>query len=113
MAVVLLVRLLHAAITAFFVTCIGCVYYSALTGRRNRYLLPAIGALIVEGAVVYTNGGKCPLGRVHNRYGDEREFFELFMPRRFSQHAVPVLGALAGAGAVVALLRTLRAPARS
>lgn len=113
MAVVFLVRLLHGTITAFFLFCIGCIYYSAITGQRTRLLLPAIAAVSAEGVIVLANDGKCPLGRVHNRYGDEREFFELFMPRRFSQHAVPLLGAITVAGVAVALLRSSKAPQQS
>lgn len=111
--VVLLVRLLHGAITAFFLACIGTIYYSAVTGRRSRYLYPAIAAVAIEGAIVLANGGKCPLGGVHKRYGDDRDFFELFMPKRLSQHAVPYLGGLTVAGIGVALWRRLRAPGRS
>ena len=112
-AVVTLVRLLHGAISAFFIACIGCVYYSAVTGRRNRYLFPAIAAVAGEGAVVLANGGKCPLGGAHRRYGDDRDFFELFLPYRLSRHAVPFLGAVTVIGIVLALRPRSKAPARS
>ncbi|HEY5641093.1 MAG TPA: hypothetical protein VIW01_13685 [Dehalococcoidia bacterium] len=102
---VLLVRLLHGALSAFFLTCIGYVYYAALRRRSGPFLYAAIGALTVEGVVVLTNGGDCPLGAVHRRYGDNRDFFELLMPRRLSKLAVPVLGTVAISGAVLALIR--------
>jgi len=101
----LLVRLLHGALTAFFLTCIGYVYYAALRQRGRRLLYGAIGALTLEGAVFLSNGGDCPLGAVHRRYGDNRDFFELFMPRRFSRRAVPVLGVVAITGVILALAR--------
>lgn len=104
-SVVFLVRLLHGTITVFFLSCIGCIYYSAVTGRPNRLLLPAIAAVAAEGAIVLTNGGKCPMGRVHHRYGDDRDFFELFVPYRYSRHAVPVLGGVTALGIFVALAR--------
>jgi cbb3-type cytochrome oxidase subunit 3 len=100
---VMLVRLLHGAISGFFIACIAIVYYSGVTGRRSRLLYPAIAALAVEGAIVLGNNGKCPLGRVHNRYGDDREFFELFMPRRLSRHAVPALTVVTVVGVAWAL----------
>ncbi|HEY5625207.1 MAG TPA: hypothetical protein VIT93_01830 [Dehalococcoidia bacterium] len=102
---ILLVRLLHGALTAFFTACIGYVYYAALTRRSGRLLWGAIGALAVEGVVVVSNGGDCPLGAVHHRYGDERDFFELIMPRRLSRRAVPVLGVIAITGVILALVR--------
>lgn len=102
---VLLVRLLHGALTAFFLTCIGYVYFAALSRRSGLLLWGAIGALTLEGAVVITNNGDCPLGAVHRRYGDERDFFELLMPRRLSERAVPVLGVVAVTGVILALAR--------
>jgi hypothetical protein len=111
--VVLLVRLFHGAITAFFLSCITCVYYSALTGKRNPLLVPAVAALVAEGAIVAANDGKCPLGTVHHRYGDDRDFFELFIPYSLSRHAVPILGTIAGVGIVVSLVRSTRARVRS
>jgi hypothetical protein len=102
---VLLVRLLHGALTAFFLTCIGYVYYAALRRRSGLLLWGAIGALTLEGVVVLTNDGDCPLGVVHRRYGDDRDFFELFMPRRLSERAVPVLGTIAVSGVILALTR--------
>jgi hypothetical protein len=100
---VVLIRLLHGSISLFFIACMGCVFYAAFSRRRPRLLYPAIAALTAEGAVVLANGGKCPLGRVHHRYGDDRDFFELFMPHRFSRHAVPVLTAVTAIGIVLAL----------
>lgn len=102
---VFLVRLMHGGFTAFFTSCIVYVYYAAVRRRRGQLLYGSIAALVVEGAVVAANGGDCPLGRVHRRYGDDRDFFELFMPKRFSKRAVPVLGAVTVAGAVLALTR--------
>ncbi len=102
---VLLIRLLHGALTAFFLTCIGYVYYAALRQRGGRLLFGAIGALTIEGAVFLSNGGDCPLGAVHRRYGDDRDFFELLMPRRFSKRAVPVLGVVTITGVILALAR--------
>ena len=102
---VLLVRLLHGSITVFFTRCIVAIYYSALRRKRGALLYAATGALVVEGAVVMANGGDCPLGGIHRRYGDDRDFFELFMPRRLSKRAVPVLGTVAVCGIMLAFTR--------
>jgi hypothetical protein len=83
-----LVRLLHGAFTAFFLSCFAYVYYAAIRRRRDPLVYGALGALALEGAVVFANGGDCPLGRVHRRYGDDRDFFEMLMPRRISKRAV-------------------------
>jgi hypothetical protein len=59
---VLLVRLLHGAFTVFFLSCLAYVYYAAIRGRRDPRFYGALGALALEGAVVFANGGDCPLG---------------------------------------------------
>jgi cbb3-type cytochrome oxidase subunit 3 len=86
--VILLIRFIHGLFTAFFLTCIGYVYYAALTGKRGRLLYGAVAALTVEGIIVMANGGDCPLGGIHRRHGDDRDFFELIMPKRLSKRAV-------------------------
>lgn len=110
---VLLVRLLHGSITVFFLWCIGYIYYAAFTRRRGPLLEVVIGAVVVEGAVVGLNGGECPLGGVHRRYGDERTFFELFVPKRYARHAVPFFAAVTVLGILLALARGKARPPRA
>jgi hypothetical protein len=100
-------RLAHAAIAVSFLAAIAHVWRCALTGRRDRGLALAVGALAAEGALVAANGGDCPLGPLGDRIGDEVPLFELLLPPRAAKAAVPVLGLIA-AGGVAAL--SLRAP---
>ncbi|MEX0801323.1 MAG: hypothetical protein WD379_08910 [Dehalococcoidia bacterium] len=79
---VLAVRALHSLFSVFFLSCLSYVYYAALARKRGPILVAASGALLVEGAVLAANGGDCPLGRVHHRFGDDRTFFELFLAPR-------------------------------
>jgi hypothetical protein len=102
---ILAVRAVHSLFTVFFLSCLGYVYYAALTRRRGPLLLGAAGALVIEGAVVAGNGGECPLGPVHRRYGDEKTFFELLLPPAAARAAVPVLAGVALAGIGLALAR--------
>jgi hypothetical protein len=41
----LFVRLIHGAITAFFLTCIAYIYWCALRGRRPKAFYGVIGAM--------------------------------------------------------------------
>jgi hypothetical protein len=102
---VYVVRALHAGISVFFVACLAYVYYAALAGKRGPVLAGALVALAVEGVIVGANRGDCPLGAVHRRYGDEKTFFELFLPPRAAKQAVPVLGAVAVVGSLLVALR--------
>jgi hypothetical protein len=104
---IVLVRTIHGLISAFFLTCIGLVYHAGVTGRRLPAARVAAVALVVEGAVVSANGGDCPLGGVHRRYGDERAFFELLLPKRAAKLAVPVLGGIAALGIGLVVARSI------
>lgn len=99
---VLLIRVIHGLLSAFFLACIAFVYYVAIADVDSPLVVAAVGALILEGAVVVFNGGDCPLGGVHRRFGDEKAFFELLLPPRAAKLAVPVLGSVTALG--IALL---------
>jgi hypothetical protein len=98
-------RTLHALIAAGFLGAIGYVWLCALTGRRGRALDVASAALIAEGAVVAANHGDCPLGPLQDRLDDPVPLFELVLSPAAARRAVPVLGAVAAAGIVLARLR--------
>ena len=59
---VLVWRAAHGLIAIGFLASIGYVWWCALTGRRGPWLHAAIAAFVGEGALVITNGGKCPVG---------------------------------------------------
>ena len=102
-------RAVHTLIAASFLTAIGFIWWCALTGRRDRLLRVAVGALAGEGMLVVANHGDCPLGPLQDRLGDPVPLFELVLSPRAARWAVPALGGVTVAG--VALLA--RRPAGS
>lgn len=104
----LLWRTAHGLIAFGFLASIGYVWWCALTGRRGRWLRPAVGALVGEGVLVVTNGGDCPLGPLCDRIGDPVPLFELVLSPRAARRAVPTLGAVTalGVGILAARSRT-------
>jgi hypothetical protein len=88
----------HAAITVAFLAAIVDVWWCALTGRRNRWLRLAAGALVAEGAFVTANHGDCPLGPLQQRLGDPVPLFELVLSPVAARRAVPTLGLITAAG---------------
>lgn len=104
-AAILAWRTAHAVVALGFLAAIAEIWRAALTGRRGRFLRPAIAALAAEGVVVGANGGDCPLGPLGDRIGDEVPLFELVLPPRAAKAAVPVLGAVAATGALLAAAR--------
>ena len=95
-------RTVHALIAASFLAAIAHIWWCALTGRRDRLLHVAVGALAGEGALVVANHGDCPLGPFQERMGDPVPLFELVLSPRAARWAVPSLGGVTLAG--VALL---------
>lgn len=102
---VILIRTVHGLLSAFFLGCIAYVYYAAIADVESPLVYAAAAALVLEGAIVVLNGGNCPLGAVHRRYGDEKAFFELLLPPKAAKLAVPVLGAVTAFGILLAILR--------
>ena len=98
-------RAFHAAIAAEQLFAIAYVWWCAITGRRDRLLHVAVASLIGEGVLVAANRGDCPLGGVQERLGDPVPLFELVLSARAAKRAVPTLGAIAGAGLVLLILR--------
>jgi len=94
-------RVAHAAITVAFLAAIAHVWWCALTGRRDRRLRLAVGALVAEGVVVAANHGDCPLGPLQARLGDPVPLFELVLSPRAARRAVPALGLVTTAGLVL------------
>ena len=98
-------RIGHAAIALGFLTAIGDVWWCALTGRRNRALRVAVGALAAEGAFVAANHGDCPLGPLQERVGDPVPLFELVLSPAGARRAVPTLGLVAAGGVLLCRVR--------
>jgi hypothetical protein len=103
----------HAAITVGFLGAIGYVWWCAVTGRRDRWLRLAAGALVAEGAFVAANHGDCPLGPLQARLGDPVPLFELVLSPVAARRAVPTLGIVAATGLVLLLRRRPEAAPRS
>lgn len=98
-----LIRIIHGLITAFFLTCIGYIHYSGITNRVTPLTLVAIGAVTLESVVVIINRGDCPMGPLHRKFGDDKAFFELFLPKRAAKLAGPVLGVIFVIGVVLVI----------
>ncbi|HZO59043.1 MAG TPA: hypothetical protein VFB51_05075 [Solirubrobacterales bacterium] len=103
--VVLAWRTAHGLIAIGFLASIGYVWWCAISGRRGRFLRPAIVALVGEGALVAANGGDCPLGPLGDRIGDEVPLFELVLPPDLARRAVPVLGGVTALGLAALVAR--------
>jgi len=103
---VIIWRSIHGLIALGFLAAIEYVWWCALTGRRGRWLRPAIAVLSGEALLVVTNGGDCPLGPLGERIGDRVPLFELVLSPRAARRAVPTLGAVTALGIGVLAARS-------
>jgi hypothetical protein len=104
---ILVSRVGHGLISLLFLLCIAAVYLGAWRGKADVVTVVALASLCVEGALVALNGGNCPLGPLFRRIGDEKPFFELFLPPRAAKLAVPILAGVSALGAILLAARTL------
>jgi hypothetical protein len=95
---IVLIRSIHGLITLYFLSCIGLIYYAGITDQASVWAYLAAASLVIEGIIVSLNHGDCPLGSIHHRVGDDKTFFELFLPKSLAKRSVPVLGIIAMIG---------------
>lgn len=104
----LLVKLVHTIIWAFFVTVIGYVVYAGVFNQINTPVWIAIGFVILEGFVLLMNDGKCPLTNIGARYtADRNDAFDIFLPNWLAKHNKLIFTSIFAAGVVLVLYRAL------
>ncbi len=101
------VRTLHGIFAVFFIFLIGYLYYALIAGRTDWTVWAAVILLIAEGAAMALNGGRCPLAFLHERYGDDKGFFDLWVPPKLLPLVVPFLTALTTIAVLWLLAKTL------
>lgn len=85
--ILLLIKLLHTAIWAFFAAAIFYILYSGLADRLTGYTWMAISLVIGEGLVLTHFDRHCPLTVLARRYSDSRkDNFDIFLPNGLARH---------------------------
>ena len=80
-----IVRSVHTLIALVMFASVGVVYHSAVTQTYSLLLYLALGALLIEGIAITANKGDCPLSYLQRKYGDDKAFFELFLPKTIAK----------------------------
>ena len=102
-------RVLHNAIGAGELVCLGYVWFCALARRRDVWLRASIAVLTGEGLGLVVAEG-CPLGGFQRRAGDDVPMFELWFGPRLAPLAIPAFTAIALSGAGLLALRPAQPP---
>jgi len=105
----LLVKLVHTIIWAFFVCVIGFVVYAGVFNEINAMVWVAIALVILEGVVLLVNEGKCPLTNVGARYtADRNDAFDIFLPNWLARYNKLIFTSIFAAGVVLILYRVMQ-----
>lgn len=93
-----LVKVVHTLVWAFFVACILGIFVAAHAGRMGLAAI-LIGLVLLEVAVLALNRMRCPLTDVAGRYTDERaDNFDIYLPLWLARYNKHVFGGLFVAG---------------
>lgn len=57
--------------------------------------------MLIEGLIVFLNQNNCPLGILHYKYGDDKSFFELFLPKKLAKNIIPLSAVLSIIGLII------------
>lgn len=77
----------HTLIWIVMVCIIGYVVYSGLSGHVTAYSWLAVGAVIIEGLVLWLFKGKCPLTVWARTYSDSRkDNFDIYLPEWLAKY---------------------------
>jgi hypothetical protein len=88
-------RILHAVWSVAQLTALATIFQAVARRRRGPRVWASAGFLGLEGAGLLAGRGDCPMGRIQERWGDPKPFFELILPPRAAKAAVPVLAVVA------------------
>lgn len=97
------VKLVHTAIFVVLSACVLFVLASGVGDRITPWTWGAIAVIVVEGVVLWVNGGKCPLTAVAERLGAANgSVSDIFLPKWFADRIFPICGTLflVGCGAI-------------
>jgi hypothetical protein len=84
------IRLIHTLIALSLLAAIAIIYYSAISETYNWLLYLAVAGLLVERIAVTLNSGNCPFLFFSRKYGDDKTFLELFLPKNVAKQMFKV-----------------------
>lgn len=103
----LLVKLLHTLVWAFFAALILYVLQAGLRGRIGPSVYLAIGLILLEVMVLLVCAWRCPLTLLAARWSEDTQVgFDIFLPRWLARHNKTLFGFLFGVGTVLVAVRT-------
>lgn len=104
----LIIKLIHTLIWAFFVAVIFYILYSGVTDTITIYTWIGIGLIIVEGLVLLLFKMSCPLTLVARNYSDsQKDNFDIFLPNWLAKYNKSIFTSIFVFAFVLVIYRTL------
>jgi hypothetical protein len=91
---ILLARIIHIIIGLFFISCLIYLFISAFSPELTFWTYFSFVSITLEGLLLFANKGECPLTLFQNRLGDNKGFFDLFLPNKALPYVIPVFSVL-------------------
>lgn len=103
---IFILRVIHGLFAMYFILCLVYLYYAAIFGKIDIFLLISGVSLGLEGFTVFIlNKGDCPLIHIQKKIGDNTPFFQLFFSAKLAKQAVPALAKITWVGIALVALR--------
>lgn len=81
------IRLVHTLVWLVFVTAILYVCYAGVFDNVGRLVWFCIGAVVIEGIVLWLNKGTCPLTSLARKYTNSYPIgFDIFLPKWLAKY---------------------------
>jgi len=104
------IKVAHTVIWAFFVLMICAIWVFAAQAKFVGATW-AIAIVLIEVAVLGLNHGQCPLGRIVERYTDDRASnFDIYLPAWLAARTKPIFGSLFGGAILLTAIRWATTP---
>jgi hypothetical protein len=103
------IKLVHTIIFWVLSSCVVYALFSGVMDRITTWTWLAVGAILLEGAVLLAFRGICPLTLLAERRGAARgSVADIFLPKWLADRIFPICGTTYGVAVLVILARLLR-----
>lgn len=105
----LVIKLIHTIIWAFFVFVIFYILYSGIANNVNTFTWIGIGLIIGEGFVLLVFKMFCPLTLIARKYSDsQKDNFDIFLPNWLAKHNKLIFTSIFIIGLIIVAVRFIQ-----
>jgi len=104
-----LIKILHTIIWAFFVFMIRYILYAGIGNKINLFTYISILSVALEGIILFIFKWKCPMTVIASRYTDNQEVgFDIYIPKIIAKHNKILFTTLYIIGVIIVIYQLLK-----